>query len=86
MFRSLRGARGYEIGVEGNTKKSDGGKKGGKKGVFFSQKSTSQPNTTSITNRKALSEGSFGSRDFVARVRLAVALGVVAAPERTDMV
>jgi hypothetical protein len=38
MFRSLREARGCEIGGEGNTKKSDKGKKGGKKGVFFCEK------------------------------------------------
>jgi hypothetical protein len=38
MFRSLRGARGREIGGAGNTKKSDGGKKGAKKGVFFLKK------------------------------------------------
>jgi hypothetical protein len=86
MFRSLRGARGCEIGGEGSTKKSNGGKKWAKKGVFFSQKSTSQPNTTLITNRKALSEGSLGSRDFIAPGSLAAALGVVAALEWTDMV
>ena len=71
--------------LRGTRKRAMEGKKGEKRS-FFSRKSTSQPNTTSITNMKALSEGSLGSRDFIARWRLASALGVVAALERTDMV
>jgi hypothetical protein len=67
-------------------KKSDGGQKGAKKGVFFSHKSTSQVNTTSITNMKALSEGSLGSRDVIPPGRLAAALGIVVALEQIDMV
>jgi hypothetical protein len=61
------------------------GKKGQKQEFFF-QKSTTQANTKSITNTKALSEGLLGSSGFTAPGRLAVALGVVVALERTDMV
>ena len=71
--------------VRGTRKRAMEGKKGRKK-EFFSQKSTSEVNTASITNMKALSEGSLGSRDFIPPGRLAAALGIVVALERTEMV
>ena len=81
MFGGLRGRQREISGAGGTQKKSDGGKKRGEKRSFVSKKSTS-----SITNTKALSSGSSGSRSFTPLGRRTRAFGVDVEVERFDMI